>query len=240
MRPLRSIAIGWIAALVAVVGLSAPAWAQQESGNLEDNTALAINTTDGATVFRVAFSIRTVADGTVDQTNTAAALARCTDCQTVALAFQIVLVRGDADIATPENRAIAINDQCDTCLTYASATQIVLSISDGAHLTGEGQQRLRDLQVQLAELEGQIGDMTVAELDAVVQAAKQELIAILQEELVDHPTGEGDATTTSSSSTSTTPTVTAPSSTTSATTDTTIVTVTTSEVDTTTTTETVP
>ena len=66
-----------------------------------DNAAVAVNTEDGASVFRLAFSIRQVAGGVVDETNSAYALASCVDCQTVALAFQVVLVWGGAQVVVP-------------------------------------------------------------------------------------------------------------------------------------------
>ena len=59
---------------------AAPAAAAGGTG--DDNTAVAVNTEDGASVFRLAFSIRRVANGVIDETNSAYALASCTDCQT--------------------------------------------------------------------------------------------------------------------------------------------------------------
>ena len=150
---IRRTALALAASVVSLVlGVAAPAVAESE-----DNAAIAVNTQDGASLFRLAFSVQTVANGTIDETNTAAALARCEDCQTVALAFQVVLVYGDADVVVPENRAIAFNDECSVCLTYASATQIVLGVPHGTHFTQAGRDRLRALQERLAALEGTVG-----------------------------------------------------------------------------------
>ena len=79
------------ASLVLAGGIAcgAPAGATAGGG---DNAAVAINTKDGATVFKVAFAIRHVMNGVVDQTNGAVAYASCTDCTTVAIAIEIVLV----------------------------------------------------------------------------------------------------------------------------------------------------
>jgi putative peptide zinc metalloprotease protein len=179
--------------LLALLGAPAATAGAQTA---DDNAAVAVNTQDGASVFRLAFSVRMVADGVVDQTNTAVALASCTDCQTVALAFQVVLVRGDADVVVPENRAIAVNDQCAECVTYASATQIVLGFDGHVRLTGEGRRRLVALYHALRDLEADVADLSVAELNARVQAAKQELVDILDTELVENPPGGNRPTTT--------------------------------------------
>ena len=199
-------------AVVVSLGLAASPASAQEERHGDDNQAIAVNTQDGASVFRLAFSVRMVTNGVVDQTNAAVALASCTDCQTVALAFQVVLVRGDADVVVPENLAIALNDECVECVTYASATQFVLGFDGHVRLSGEGRRRLAELYRSLRDLEDRAADLSVVELDAEVQAAKQELIDILNTELVVPPPG-GEETTTTTSSTSTTSTST-PSSTT--------------------------
>jgi len=198
-----------VAIVIAALGLSglaaSPAAAQERTG--DENLAVAINTQDGATVFRLAFTIRRVHNGTVDQTNAAVALASCTDCQTIALAFQVVLASGDVDTATPENLALAYNDQCVSCVTYASATQIVLGFDGPVRFTSDGWRRLTQLHATLRELEARAAELTLVELNAEVQAAKQELISILSEELLEVDQGVSDdpaASTASSSSTTTT------------------------------------
>lgn len=210
-----------VLALPAALTFSAasPASADDAPGG-DDTSAVAVNTEDGASLFRLAFSIRKVADGVVDQTNSAYALANCTDCQTVALAFQVVLVNGDADVVVPENRAVAYNDECVDCLTYASATQYILGYDGPVRFTAEGRRRLHALRQSLLELESQIAELNPAELHAAVSAAKAELLAILDEELVVANAGRDDpeSTTTSTSvpsTTSTTAGVTTPAPTTS-------------------------
>lgn len=179
--------------LAAGVGsASAPVAADDAPGG-DANAAVAVNTNDGASVFRLAFSIRKVSNGVVDQTNEAYALASCADCQTVALAFQVVFVRGDSDVATPVNRAVAYNDQCVECLTYASATQIVLGVDGPVRFTAAGRQRLNALEKSLRALEGRIAELDPAQLHAEVTAAKAELVSILQTQVVvKSPGDEGD------------------------------------------------
>jgi putative peptide zinc metalloprotease protein len=212
---------------------AAPVTAADGGVTGDDNTAVAVNTEDGASIFRLAFSIRRVANGVIDETNSAYALASCTDCQTVALAFQVVLALGDVDVAVPENRAVAYNDQCVECVTYASATQIVLGFDRPTRFTAGGRQRLAALYQSLRSLEERAATMTVNELNAAVQAAKAELVAILEEELVevpappaagptapasdglDTPAADGSSTTTTAGPTTTTTLPSTPSSTTS-------------------------
>jgi putative peptide zinc metalloprotease protein len=235
----------WLTIIALTVGLlaggatAAPAGAQERTG--DDNVAVAVNTQDGATVFRLAFSVRKVANGVVDQTNTAVALASCTDCQTIALAFQVVLVRGDADLVTPQNVAIAYNDQCAECVTYASATQIVLGFDGNVRFTADGRRRLHALYKSLRQLEDEAASLSLAQLNARVQAAKGELLDILSTQLVEPgaPKDEADSTTTTTTTddgSTTTSTTTASDESTTSTTDDETTTTSTTEPETTTTT----
>lgn len=216
MRKLRrTIAVTAVALVVAgLVPATAAATTQA------DTVAVAVNTKDGGSVFRLAFSIRRVMDETVDQDNAAVAIASCADCETVALAFQVVLVMSDdPDVVTTDNLAIALNTECSSCTTFASATQFVLGTDGVVRLTEDGQRRLAALRTKLLGLRRE--DLTVAELDAVIEAARRELKSILETELVVVQPEESDeraGTTASSSTTTTTSTPTSSSTTTSSTT----------------------
>lgn len=209
MTRLRRALLALCFATLGLVALASPASAQAQFGE-DDNHAVAINTEDGASVFRIAFSVRWVTDGVVDQTNAAVALASCVDCQTVALAFQVVFVQGGANTVTPENLALAYNEQCVACVTYASATQVVLGVDGPVRLTGEGWRRLAAFHRSLRELEDAAPTLTVSQLNAQVQAAKQELLSILATEVVpigpppDEEAEADESTTTSAPTTSTT------------------------------------
>jgi putative peptide zinc metalloprotease protein len=233
---IRRALVTFIAAVLGL-GLLAPATA----GAQESNEAVAVNTTDGASIFRLAFSVRRVHDGVVDERNTAVALASCADCQTVALAFQVVLVSGDVDVVTPVNQAAAVNVACAECLTYASATQLVLGFDGPVRLTRDGYRRLAELQKELRALEEQLPTLDAAALDAAVQAAKAELLAVFTEEVVEpgrHEEDEAEEPPASSTTTTstTTPSSSSSSSTTSSTTSTTTTPTTSSTVASTTTT----
>ena len=161
----------------SVLVVRAPAVAAQG-----DNAAVAVNTKDGSSVFRLAFSVRRVAGPVVDQTNAAVAYASCTVCQTVAIAIQVVLVMGDPEVVTPENVAIAINEQCDLCDTLASAYQFVLGTGQPVRFTAEGRRRINDVRQALRELRK--SDLPIREIQARVDHLADELRGVLRTELV--------------------------------------------------------
>ncbi|MEY2468786.1 MAG: putative peptide zinc metalloprotease protein [Actinomycetota bacterium] len=201
------------------------ATAPPAAADKDDNAATAVNTEDGSSVFRWSLSVREVTDGVIDQTNTATAEASCVDCDTVAVAFQVILVSGDADVVVPENKAVAVNSECAECFTYASATQLVIG-TDGKRLTKNGERRLKELDKKMREVERNADTMTEAEKLAAVQEAEQELVSIFEEELVpvddqNNPDGSpSSSTTTSTTSTTTRSTSTTHASTTTTTTTT--------------------
>ena len=91
--------------------------------------ALAVNTTDGGVIYDVEYAIITVSDGqSVDETNSAFALASCRACTTVAVSFQLVLVIGQTDAVAPINAAGALNYKCPACMTTALAEQMVITL----------------------------------------------------------------------------------------------------------------
>lgn len=73
----------------------------------------------------------------------------CTDCRTVAVAVQAVLVKGSPQIATPTNAALAINENCLGCTTYAFAYQYIVSTKERVQLTSRGRERVQLLREQI-------------------------------------------------------------------------------------------
>src|SRR6478752_1150748 len=112
-----------------------------------DNQALAVNTTDGSTVYDVAFALVWADGDSVTNRNEAYAFASCSGCRTVAIAFQVVLVVGDANVAIPQNLSGAVNYSCARCLTYALAQQLVLTVP--GDLSPAARQRLESLWQQI-------------------------------------------------------------------------------------------
>ena len=148
-----------------------------------DTTAIAVNTKDGFEVFRLAFQIRRATQDVVDTGNAAVAYASCTDCQTVALAIQVVLISGfDSSVVAPENLAIAINESCSLCDTLASAYQFVLTTESNVHFTADGNRRLAEIRRALLALRD--SGLTGAEIQAKVDALMDDLATVLENELV--------------------------------------------------------
>ena len=158
---------------------AAPAHAQGDT-----TAALAVNTTDGSSLFDFAFQVRKTMKDAVEHTNAAVAYANCTECSTVAISFQVVL-SGDPDTVTPTNLAVALNEQCASCLTAAFAYQFVVAGDGHIRLTGEGQRRLAQLRKRLRALEDQ--DLTIEQLKAELGAAADEIRDVLATEIIRDP-----------------------------------------------------
>jgi putative peptide zinc metalloprotease protein len=181
MRLLRARLLALLAAAALFAAAPAAAQAQDEPVQI-DNGAIAVNTEDDSEVFEFAFDFTRVVNGIVDQTNAAVAYASCTNCTTVAIAVQIVLVVGDATQVTPENLALAINENCVACTTVAAAYQYVFGTGDRIRLTGQARKQLRELVRQFKA----IGEMdgTAQEIDAEFDRLVGELRAVLEKGIV--------------------------------------------------------
>lgn len=154
-----------------------------------DNFAVAINTKDGTTLFETAFLITYAASGVVDQTNAAIAYSSCESCRTFAAAIEVVLVPADkADIVTPTNLAIAVNEGCLSCETAAFATQLVLGVDGPVRFTEEGNEQIEEIQEDLKQLEEEAEELTLEE----IQARYDELVARLKEVLANELVHPGD------------------------------------------------
>jgi putative peptide zinc metalloprotease protein len=168
--------------LAALCAVAAPASAQDNAGNGEDNSAVAINTKDGASVFKLAFAVDKAVGEVVDNQNAAVAYSSCTGCRTIAIAIQVVLVMGDPNVVTPENLAIAINENCTACETFAFAAQILINTgSQFVRLTGAGHRRLKDIRKALRELG--TSDLPFDQLAAELKALTAELKDVFATEL---------------------------------------------------------
>jgi putative peptide zinc metalloprotease protein len=211
-RRLLTISVAILLGLGFGLSGAKPAFAQG------DNVAIAINTKDGAAVFRVAFSIRQVMNGIVDQSNAAVAFASCTECTTVAIAIQIVLVESNPTVVTPTNIAFAFNEQCSLCVTVAQAYQFVLGTGGNVHFDSVGNQILAEIRRELHSLRKE--DLTIAQLQARLDAIALRIRDVLANHLVPvgrPPDDRGETTTTMTMTTTTT--TPAPTTTTTTTTE---------------------
>ena len=169
-------------ALTALLAAVTLAGAAPGAALAQDNTAVAVNTKDGASVFKFAFDVRRVMNGVVDQTNAAVAYANCADCQTVAIAIQVVLVFGDANVVTPENYAIAINEGCETCATLASAYQFVLGTPEGFRFSKEAWKRIIAIRKEIRDL-GKDEELSIEQIQARVDALVNELRGVIKADI---------------------------------------------------------
>jgi putative peptide zinc metalloprotease protein len=179
MRRLRIILVA--SALAMGLAAGAPGAAKA------DNSAIAINTHDGSSVFRFAFAIRHVGGDVVDETNSAVAFASCTDCQTTAIAIEIVLMEGSPSTYTPINQAIAINYECQMCLTFAAAYQFVIQGTGPMHFTGAGYRDLERIAQAIRDLQKQ--NLSPFELRSALDPLIVNLKELLANELVAGPVG---------------------------------------------------
>ena len=124
-RRLPNLLAALVAAMLAVLALASPAFASDG----DDNVAAEVNTQDGSTQIDIAFDIEKVFDGIVDQTNAAVAYSSCEECQTIAIAIQVVLVSGAVDVVAPTNVSYAINANCRPASRSRSRTSSSSAIS---------------------------------------------------------------------------------------------------------------
>jgi putative peptide zinc metalloprotease protein len=177
--------------LALLLAFAAPASAPADQGGGGDNAAVAINTKDNNSVFRFAFKIRRVAGDVVDQGNAAVAFASCTDCETSAIAVQVVFATGDPSTVTPQNIALAINENCTRCETYADARQFVLTTDGPVHFTAEGNQTIAEIKQAIRDLKDPA--LTPFDRDALLDAQMARLQQVIETQLVSAATDTTDA-----------------------------------------------
>ena len=144
------------------------------------NQAMAVNTKDGSTRYDVAFALVWADGDTVANTNEAYALASCTGCQTVAVAFQVVLILGNANVVVPENVAAAVNYSCVQCVTQALATQLVVTLS--GPLNAQSTADLAVLWKEIAAFGTAIQDVPLSELQERLTEYERQILAIVQKD----------------------------------------------------------
>jgi putative peptide zinc metalloprotease protein len=191
----------------------------------DDNQSLALNRTDGTVVNVGSSELVWVLDGVVDQVNEAWALTNCRDCATQAVAFQVILVVGQADVVSPQNLAVAVNGNCASCVANAIAQQLVLTLEavpSDAELAA-----LAAVWERVEEAMASLGTVPIDETMAALESLGAEIVAVLAPSLAEVGAGptttipsdpDEPATTTSTSSppdgeSSTTTTVEPPSTT---------------------------
>jgi hypothetical protein len=122
------------------------------SGGSPRNQVHLVNTENGRFKARASIVLRRIADAdprAVDAVNIALADGRCTDCQTIAVALQVVLYPRGAHNVQPQNIAVAINDGCKRCITVARAIQFVVPVDDPNAVPDSVRGLVRDMDREL-------------------------------------------------------------------------------------------
>ncbi len=161
----------------AAAGTAAP-FALPDPPAEGDNQAVAVNTEDGTVEYDVAVALVWVTDGDPAlNTNSAYALASCTGCTTVAVAFQVVLVVGQTDVVAPTNAAVAGNRACLQCTTAALAAQLVVTLQEMP--TDEVKAQIEAAMSKLDGLEELTATLDLGSVYEQIKAVEAEVVSIL-------------------------------------------------------------
>jgi putative peptide zinc metalloprotease protein len=201
------------------------------AGGGGDNVAVASNTKDGKTVVAISLKIVQTNGSDAAPANAAVAAASCSDCETVAIALEGVLVAGNPDTFDPANIALAINSDCSNCQTLATAYQEIVQNDTRVRITGEGRKEIASIRKDLDSLRK--SGLDILAIQQRVNDDAGRLMAVLQNDVVPigkpaksdpssttttAPDGTPTSTTTTVAQTSSTaPTTTTPSTTTTTT-----------------------
>jgi putative peptide zinc metalloprotease protein len=172
-------------------GQAAPTWVFPFDRPLPpgegDNQALAVNNRDGSTVYDVAFALVWADGDSVRGANEAYAFASCRACRTVAVAFQVVLIVGQADAVVPQNLSGAVNYSCVECVTYALAQQLVITLPES--LDADSTARLEALWKQIAAFAASIEDVPLSELRARLSSFETQILEVVRSDPGTAPAG---------------------------------------------------
>ena len=182
---MRSRLISVLAVSLSLAWAPVTVIAQEEvvAGGGGDNTVVAVNTKDGSSEFKVSFKMVRTSSDVVDESNIAVAFASCEACETVAIAFQVVLVNGTPSVVIPENYAIALNFECTSCETLASAYQFVLGTDGNVHFSPEGNRALAQIRQAIRDV-ARSEELTFDEMQVELDALAADLRTVLTEEMV--------------------------------------------------------
>lgn len=181
---MRALLVALVAtAVLATTPVTPPAAAQ-------DTSAVAVNTRDGSTLFRFAFSIKQIMGDVVDQQNVAIAYANCEECTTVAISVQVLLVSGSPSKVTPTNLAVALNEGCTECQTLAAAYQFVFGNGETLRFTAEGRRQIADIRRRFRQLRR--SGLSVEEIKRQADMLAGELRNVLRTEVTTRGSDEDD------------------------------------------------
>jgi putative peptide zinc metalloprotease protein len=143
-----------------------------------DNQAMAVATRDHSTVYDVAFALVYADQNTVLNKNEAYAFASCKQCTAVAVAFQVVLVVGDAHVVAPQNISAAVNYNCIRCVTAALAIQLDVSIPSQPDASTAA--ALQALWAKIRAFGDHLRGLTFSQIHDKLVAYEEQILAIVK------------------------------------------------------------
>jgi putative peptide zinc metalloprotease protein len=173
-----------------------------------DNQAMAIVTKDGGTAYDVSFALVYAAKDVNLNRNEAYAFASCRTCKAVAIAFQVVIVVGEAHVVAPQNIAAAVSYHCLACVTQALAAQLVVTVP--RPLSVDAMRRLTAVWAQVLVLEHRLRGMTFAQIQQAIASVEREILTIVRPELTTTGPAPGVISGTASATGGPSPATTAP------------------------------
>ena len=143
--------IAFTAALVLALGAGAQAAEDTGPDNVVDVQTTGTSVTEAHSKLKVGYY-----DGdNLQSENVASAYSHdCTDCRTVAVAVQAVLVSGSPSTSEPKNVAVALNERCSRCTTFAYAYQYVVPTDGPVKLDWETRQDVKRIRHEIADVAG--------------------------------------------------------------------------------------
>lgn len=146
------------------------------------NHVQVLNRQDGQLRTKGKIAVAEESDGVVDNTNTALALASCTDCRTAAAAIQVIILETQASDVQPGNAAVAVNAGCLRCMTFAYAHQVMLSPFHPVTISDAARGQLKELDRRLDALLA-VPDTPFDVLDQQLDALAAQVESVVQAEI---------------------------------------------------------
>ena len=151
-------------------------------GNI-NNEVVVVNTVDGRSADRARVGVARVTGHVANNQNAAAATSSCSDCRTVAVAAQAVIIqRTDATTISPRNYAIAINQSCVRCETFAAAYQYVFTTDGLVRFSAGAEQKLAGFEGQIRQVAGD-GSLSFPEMEAKIDGIVAKMWSLVASEL---------------------------------------------------------
>jgi hypothetical protein len=161
------------------------------------NQVMAENGGDERFMGRASIKFRKLKGDDIGPVNIAFAQGACTDCQTIAVAVQVIVYKRGAKNVHPLNVALAANTGCTRCVTVARAIQYVIPVDDFDNVPDNVKRLVHRLDQELHYFEKvtSINELTSDEAAARLQNAVNEYSELHQYmvDLMTKKTGENDA-----------------------------------------------